>query len=136
MSNPPAEIAEVAAAIELLVLDVDGVLTDGRLYIGPDGEMMKAFHVKDGLGMKLLGEQGVAVAVISAKRSAPLERRLEDVSAQLELDLDGHEGELLDEGHDPERLPRGLHRASLSARRGLSLVRILGHQGLRLLGVP
>lgn len=73
----PAELRGVAAAIELLVLDVDGVLTDGTLYYSAEGEVLKAFHVRDGLGIKLLRHQGVEVAVISGKSGAPLERRLE-----------------------------------------------------------
>ena len=56
--TPPAEIA-------LVVLDVDGVLTDGRLWYGPDGESLKAFHVRDGHGIKMLVAAGVGVAVIS-----------------------------------------------------------------------
>ncbi|MFC3852961.1 KdsC family phosphatase [Salinispirillum marinum] len=65
--------------ISLLVLDVDGVLTDGRLVYGPDGEIQKTFHVHDGLGIKVAQQNGVTVAVISAKDSAPLRRRLTDL---------------------------------------------------------
>ena len=43
---------DLAARIRLLVLDVDGVMTDGRLWFGADGEVMKAFHVRDGVGIK------------------------------------------------------------------------------------
>jgi 3-deoxy-D-manno-octulosonate 8-phosphate phosphatase (KDO 8-P phosphatase) len=55
--------------IRLLVLDVDGVLTDGRLYFGPRGEALKVFHVRDGLGLVQLRRAGIAVAVISGRRS-------------------------------------------------------------------
>ena len=55
--------------IRLLVLDVDGVLTDGRLYFGPRGEALKVFHVRDGFGIVQLRRAGVAVAVISGRRS-------------------------------------------------------------------
>ncbi|MBO6936292.1 MAG: hypothetical protein JJ863_15055 [Deltaproteobacteria bacterium] len=75
---PPA-IEARARTLELLVLDVDGVLTDGRLRYGPDGEQVKVFHVKDGLGIKLLREGGVDVAVISGRRAPALERRLSDL---------------------------------------------------------
>lgn len=75
---PPAVEAR-ARALRLLVLDVDGVLTDGRLRYGPEGETVKVFHVKDGLGIKLLQEDGVEVAVISARRAPALERRLADL---------------------------------------------------------
>jgi 3-deoxy-D-manno-octulosonate 8-phosphate phosphatase (KDO 8-P phosphatase) len=57
------------SAIRLLVLDVDGVLTDGRLYFGVRGEALKAFHVRDGVGLKQLQRAGLIVAVISGRRS-------------------------------------------------------------------
>jgi 3-deoxy-D-manno-octulosonate 8-phosphate phosphatase (KDO 8-P phosphatase) len=62
-------------AIRLLVLDVDGVLTDGRLRYGPDGEHEKVFHVRDGYGLKALAAAGVTVAVISGRESAAVVRR-------------------------------------------------------------
>lgn len=68
-----------AARVRLLVLDVDGVLTDGRLYYGLRGETMKAFHVRDGLGVKLLAEAGVTVAVISGRRSGMTGRRCREL---------------------------------------------------------
>ena len=73
------------AQIRLLVLDVDGILTDGTLYYGADGEVFKGFHVHDGLGMRLLGMRGVKVAVISAKQSPALLRRLEDLGVEHRL---------------------------------------------------
>ena len=63
------------AAIRLLVLDVDGVLTDGRLRYGPDGEREKLFHVRDGLGIRTLAAAGVTIAVISGRDSAAVTRR-------------------------------------------------------------
>jgi 3-deoxy-D-manno-octulosonate 8-phosphate phosphatase (KDO 8-P phosphatase) len=57
------------ARIRLLVLDVDGVLTDGRLYYGARGEALKVFDVRDGLGIVQLLRAGLAVAVISGRRS-------------------------------------------------------------------
>jgi 3-deoxy-D-manno-octulosonate 8-phosphate phosphatase (KDO 8-P phosphatase) len=65
--------------VKLLVLDVDGVLTDGRLYYGAEGESTKAFDVKDGFGLRLVHTEGIATAAISAKRSRMLERRLADL---------------------------------------------------------
>ncbi len=56
-------------AVRLLVLDVDGVLTDGRLYFGPRGEALKVFHVRDGFGLVQLRHAGLTVAVISGRRS-------------------------------------------------------------------
>jgi 3-deoxy-D-manno-octulosonate 8-phosphate phosphatase (KDO 8-P phosphatase) len=68
-----------AAAVRLLVLDVDGVLTDGRLYFGADGEALKVFDVRDGLGVKLLREAGVEVAILSSRRSPIVERRAREL---------------------------------------------------------
>ena len=69
-----------AQAIKLLVLDVDGVLTDGTLVYSHDGELVKHFNVKDGVGIKLLQCFDVAVAIISAKDSLPLKQRIKDLS--------------------------------------------------------
>ena len=68
-----------AAEIALLVLDVDGVLTDGRLWYGPDGESLKAFHVRDGHGIKALLAAGVGVAVISGRRSGAVAARMREL---------------------------------------------------------
>ena len=70
-----ARRATALAAIRLLVLDVDGVLTDGSLRYGPDGEREKVFNVRDGFGIKALTASGVAVAVISGRDSAAVARR-------------------------------------------------------------
>jgi 3-deoxy-D-manno-octulosonate 8-phosphate phosphatase (KDO 8-P phosphatase) len=61
--------------MRLLVLDVDGVLTDGRLWFGPEGEVLKAFHVRDGAGLKALRAAGIEVAIISGRRSPMVDRR-------------------------------------------------------------
>jgi 3-deoxy-D-manno-octulosonate 8-phosphate phosphatase (KDO 8-P phosphatase) len=63
----PAEVR--AASVSLVILDVDGVLTDGRLYFGPQGEALKVFDVRDGHGIKLLREAGLEVAILSSRRS-------------------------------------------------------------------
>ena len=68
-----------AAEITLVVLDVDGVLTDGRLWYGPDGETLKAFDVRDGHGIKMLVAAGVGVAVISGRRSAAVTARMREL---------------------------------------------------------
>jgi YrbI family 3-deoxy-D-manno-octulosonate 8-phosphate phosphatase len=54
--------------VRLLVLDVDGVLTDGRLFYGPKGELLKAFHVRDGHGIKQVAAAGITVAIISGRK--------------------------------------------------------------------
>jgi 3-deoxy-D-manno-octulosonate 8-phosphate phosphatase (KDO 8-P phosphatase) len=69
----------MAAPIRLLVLDVDGVLTDGRLYFGPRGEALKAFHVRDGVGLKQLQRAGLTVAVISGRRSRMVASRCREL---------------------------------------------------------
>jgi 3-deoxy-D-manno-octulosonate 8-phosphate phosphatase (KDO 8-P phosphatase) len=61
------------------VLDVDGVLTDGRLYFGPDGEALKVFHVHDGLGIRLVQRAGIEVAVISGRSSAAVASRCREL---------------------------------------------------------
>ena len=66
-------------AVKLLVLDVDGVLTDGRLYFGPDGEALKLFHVRDGLGIKLLQRAGIRVAVVSGRSSPAVTTRCREL---------------------------------------------------------
>ena len=58
-----------AANIRLLVMDVDGVLTDGRLYFGNQGEELKAFNIRDGLGIKWLQNAGIATAIITGRTS-------------------------------------------------------------------
>ena len=65
--------------IQLLILDVDGVLTDGRLYFGGKGEALKVFHVRDGHGLKLLMGAGVQVAAFSGRRSAATAARLREL---------------------------------------------------------
>ena len=76
MSNMPYKsISSAAKKIKLLLLDVDGVLTDGRLYYGNSGEEMKAFNIQDGLGIKLLQQGGIQVGIITGRVSDLLQRR-------------------------------------------------------------
>ena len=76
-STVPACITQrLARRLALLVLDVDGVLTDGGLWYGPRGETLKRFHVRDGHGIKLLQKAGITPAVITGRDSAPLRVRL------------------------------------------------------------
>jgi 3-deoxy-D-manno-octulosonate 8-phosphate phosphatase (KDO 8-P phosphatase) len=69
-------------AIRLLVLDVDGVLTDGRLYFGPRGEALKAFHVRDGVGLRQLQRAGLEIAVISGRRSPMVAARCRELGVR------------------------------------------------------
>jgi 3-deoxy-D-manno-octulosonate 8-phosphate phosphatase (KDO 8-P phosphatase) len=68
--------------IELLVLDVDGVLTDGRLYFGARGEALKVFDARDGHGIKLVLASGVQVAVISGRRSPAVAARMRELGVR------------------------------------------------------
>jgi 3-deoxy-D-manno-octulosonate 8-phosphate phosphatase (KDO 8-P phosphatase) len=61
------------------IFDVDGVLTDGRLYIGEQGEVFKAFHVLDGHGLKLLAQAGIATIVITGRDSTAVRKRMLDL---------------------------------------------------------
>lgn len=79
--TPAADESVMARArgIRLAVFDVDGVLTDGRIVLSDDGRESRAFHVRDGLGFKLLRQSGLEVAVISARRSALVENRMREL---------------------------------------------------------
>ena len=73
----PAPAPKLLKKIRALALDVDGVLTDGGMYYGPGGEGLKRFNVKDGLGLRLVIEAGIAVVLISGENSEILRRRAE-----------------------------------------------------------
>jgi 3-deoxy-D-manno-octulosonate 8-phosphate phosphatase (KDO 8-P phosphatase) len=77
--QPDPAVLSRAASFRLLILDVDGVLTDGGLFYGADGESIKRFNVLDGHGIKLLQQADVAVAIISARRSPIVARRAADL---------------------------------------------------------
>lgn len=72
---PEDEVRQRAARISLLVLDVDGVLTNGQLYFSDQGETLKAFNTLDGQGIKLLQQNGIEVAIISGRQSGALSKR-------------------------------------------------------------
>lgn len=74
------DILAKAAQIKLVVFDVDGVLTDGSLFIGDEGEEYKAFHSKDGFGMKLLQNTGVEIGIITARTSNVVRHRMESLN--------------------------------------------------------
>lgn len=82
-SAAPAPALSPLARIRLVITDVDGVLTDGALYYGPDGECLKRFHVQDGLGMVMLRKAGIRVAVLSGRDCPALRRRLQDLHIDL-----------------------------------------------------
>lgn len=73
------DILEKASRIRLVVFDVDGVLTDGSLYIGDDGQEYKAFHSRDGHGIKMLLGHGIEIAVITGRTSRVVEHRMKNL---------------------------------------------------------
>ena len=82
MNQPKQAVTDAARQIKLLLLDVEGVLTDGRLYYGNNGEELKAFDIQDGLGIKLLQRAGVQVGIITGRVSALLQRRADELGMQ------------------------------------------------------
>ena len=75
----PPDVLARAAKLRLVAFDVDGTLTDGRLWMAEDGRELKAFHVHDGLGIKALREHGVEVAIISTRVSRAVELRADEL---------------------------------------------------------
>lgn len=74
-----ASFMPALSRVRMLVLDVDGVLTDGRLYYGARGESLKVFHVRDGHGIKEVAAAGITVAIISGRKSAAVARRAREL---------------------------------------------------------
>lgn len=75
-------LKERAANVRMLVLDVDGVLTDGKLYFDHAGNELKAFNTRDGLGMKALQRSGIEVAVITGRKSGAVSHRMAQLGIQ------------------------------------------------------
>lgn len=91
-NNNAESLLEAASKVKLLLLDVDGVLTDGRLYFTNTGEEIKAFHSLDGQGIKMLMSKGVDVGIISGRSSKLLEKRA--LNLGIELLYQGREDKL------------------------------------------
>lgn len=79
MAVAPPTATERASRVKLMIFDVDGVLTDGSLTYGADGEITKTFFVLDGLGIQLLQKTGVQTAIISARQSPIVVKRAADL---------------------------------------------------------
>lgn len=75
-------ILQKAAKIKLLICDVDGVLTDGHLYLGDTSEILKTFHIHDGLGIKLVQQTGIVVAIITSRESPIVYQRMQSLGVQ------------------------------------------------------
>lgn len=82
MTSSNIKAAEIARQIKLLILDVDGVLTDGSLYFGADGEHLKVFNSLDGHGIKMLINSGVQVAIITARETPAVAQRVKNLGIQ------------------------------------------------------
>jgi 3-deoxy-D-manno-octulosonate 8-phosphate phosphatase (KDO 8-P phosphatase) len=80
--SEPHDIRERASKIRLVIFDIDGVLTDGKLYLAPDGTELKTSSVRDGLGLRLLIDAGIHVAVISGRPSPAYEQRLRKLGVE------------------------------------------------------
>ncbi len=80
--NYPEAILDKARAVRLLILDVDGVLTDGRLYYADDGEESKSFSTQDGAAIKMLGDTGLLIAIITGRHSKLVARRAAELGIQ------------------------------------------------------
>lgn len=82
-----------ACAIRLLLLDVDGVLSDGGIFYDSEGQEIKRFHIHDGLGIKLLQQQGISVGIITGRISPMVERRAHELG--IELLIQGREDKVV-----------------------------------------
>lgn len=109
-----------AAGIVLMGFDVDGVLTDGTLYFGPQGDEMKAFSSLDGHGLKMLQRAGIEVAIISGRGSRALELRAANLGIE-ELHMDVADKRSV--------------MAALAARRGIELAQT-GYMGDDIVDLP
>ena len=79
IASTPASTANLAANIKLVVFDIDGVMTDGKLYFTSLGDEIKAFNVKDGLGIKWLHDNNIQTAVITGRTSNLVKKRITDL---------------------------------------------------------
>ena len=83
--NHLVDLPARVAAVELLLLDVDGVLTDGSVIYADDGSELKRFHVRDGSGLKLWHAAGKRSAIVSGRKSVAVERRASELGIRLVL---------------------------------------------------
>lgn len=98
MTNQPLTFVEKLSKTKLVITDVDGVLTDGKLYYGRDGEFLKPFHVRDGFGFKMLKKMGIKTAIVSGRSSDSLYNRIR------ELDVNYAETQVFNKGACVKRI--------------------------------
>ncbi len=75
-------VTERARAVRLAIFDVDGVMTDGTVYVGPQGEAFKAFNILDGHGLKMLKSSGIATAIISGRTHDAVTHRAKELDIE------------------------------------------------------
>ncbi|MDD3517391.1 MAG: 3-deoxy-manno-octulosonate-8-phosphatase KdsC [Chromatiales bacterium] len=85
-------VTRLARDVQLVIFDVDGVLTDGSLFFDDHGGQYKAFNVRDGHGMRMLADAGVRIGVITGRNSGVVEHRMRDLG--VELVMQGHRDKL------------------------------------------
>ena len=98
LPQPRTDVVDVivrARRVAVVAFDVDGTLTDGRIHIGPDGEAMKSFYVRDGLGLALLRRAGLHCAFVTARESAIVERRAAELGIEEVMQGVARKGEAL-----------------------------------------
>ncbi|MDR2000111.1 MAG: phenylphosphate carboxylase subunit delta [Zoogloeaceae bacterium] len=78
-------LSDKARSVRLMAFDIDGVMTDGRLYFSPSGDAMKTFFTRDGLGLKMLARSGVKLAIITGRDSPIVTQRAENLGITLVL---------------------------------------------------
>jgi 3-deoxy-D-manno-octulosonate 8-phosphate phosphatase (KDO 8-P phosphatase) len=78
----PPELTGIAAGVRLAAFDVDGVLTNGQLFLGPGGEEYKVFNVRDGHGLVMLRDSGLAIAIITGRRSPVVAARMAELGIE------------------------------------------------------
>ena len=120
LSRIPAATRDRLANIRLMVFDIDGVLTDGSLWYGENGEVFKRFNVQDGHGLKMLSTSGIKVALVTGRESSMVDRR----AAELGL------GDVMQNVRD-----KGATLATLAARHHLKFDQI-GFMGDDLIDLP
>lgn len=91
------DILEKASRIKLVIFDVDGVLTDGSLFLSDDGQEYKAFNSKDGFGMRLLQDAGIDIGIITGRESTLVRLRMEELGITQIMQGRREKGPALDE---------------------------------------
>lgn len=80
--NYSAELLKKASKIKLLILDIDGVLSDNKLYYGDNGIEYKSFYTRDGHGMVMLQKSGIEIGIITGRKSPLIDKRMQDLKVK------------------------------------------------------